>query len=133
MEGAYSIRRNDLLYPELSFQINGALFEVFKQVGGGHLEKYYQKAVAQSLKSKNISFVEQYYVPVKFQNEIIVKYYLDFLIENKIVLELKRGRYTSLGVINQTKQYLKALNLQLAIIGCFATDAVITKRILNLY
>jgi len=118
--------QTNFLYPELSYEIRGTLFDVHNELGGGHKEKYYQKA-------KNISFVEQYYVPVKFQNEIIVKYYLDFLIENKIVLELKRGRYTSLGVINQTKQYLKALNLQLAIIGCFATDAVITKRILNLY
>jgi GxxExxY protein len=121
------------LYTELSYKIRGCLFDVHNALGGGHKEKYYQKAVAEALRSKNISFVEQYYVPVKFQNIIVGKYYLDFLVENKIVLELKRGRYTSVGVINQTKQYLNALDLKLAIIACFATDAVITKRILNLY
>jgi len=39
----YILRRNDLLYPELSYRVNGALSEVFRQLGGGHREKYYQK------------------------------------------------------------------------------------------
>lgn len=125
--------QTNFLYPELSYKIRGCLFDVHNALGGGHKEKYYQKAVAQALKTKNISFVEQYYVPIKFQDILVGKYYLDFLIEDEIVLELKRGRYTSVGVINQTKQYLKALNLKLAIIACFATDAVITKRMINLY
>jgi len=53
-----------LLYPELSTKINGALIDVFKQIGGGHLEKYYQKAVALALQKKGLSFTEQKYVPV---------------------------------------------------------------------
>lgn len=127
----YSLKRDDLIFPELSFIINGVMFAVYNQLGGNHPEKYYQQAVSVGLKNKSIKFIEQYYVPLKFENEIIGKYYLDFLIENKIVLELKRGRYVPPVIYNQTLQYLEALNLPLALIGCFAQDCVVIKRIIN--
>lgn len=126
------IEREDLLYPELSYKIVGALFDVHNQIGGGHPERYYQKAVAIALTNIGLRFSEQYYVPLQFAGKKIGSYYLDFLIEDKIILELKRGRYTSLAVLNQTKQYLQVLSLQLAIIASFATDCVVTKRVINI-
>ncbi|MFA5128115.1 MAG: GxxExxY protein [Patescibacteria group bacterium] len=132
MEGQHQLRRMDLLYPDLSYIINGILFSVYRQLGGGHKESYYQKAVATALRDKGIKFVEQYYVPLKYNNQIVGKYYLDFLIEDKIVLELKRGKYLVAKVIDQTNQYLKTLNLQLAIIACFTYTGVTPKRIINI-
>ena len=111
MEGQHQVRRADLLYPDLSYKINGILFDVYKQLGGGHKESYYQKAIAVALKERGIKFVEQYYVPLKFNDQVVGKYYLDFLIEDKIVLELKRGKYLVAKVIDQTSQYLKTLVL----------------------
>lgn len=134
MEGRptkYIIKKDNLLYPELSFKVNGILFDVYNKLGGGHAEKYYEKAVAIALKNSNVLFSEQHHVPIRFQGQKIGSYFLDFLIEEKIVLELKRGRYIPLSVINQTKQYLESLNMKLAIIGCFAHDCVVIKRIVN--
>lgn len=127
------LRRKDLIYPELSYKINGVLIEVFKELGGGHQEKYYQKAAAAGLKEKNLQFQEQYYVPLTFHGSPVGKYFLDFLIEDKIVLELKRGIFVPANVINQTKQYLSALNLQLGLVACFTNSGVVIKRILNTY
>ena len=53
----YVLRRQDLLYPELSFKINGVLFDVFKQLGGNHQERYYQKAVAAGLAEESLPFL----------------------------------------------------------------------------
>jgi len=131
MKKQYSLKRDDLLYPELSFKINGILFDVFKQLGGGHQEKYFQKAVAIALKDNGLKFSEEFYVPLKFNDKIIGKYFLDFLIENKIILELKRDKYIPANIIQQTKQYLSALNLELALIACFTYGGVIIKRIIN--
>lgn len=127
----YKVFKTDLLFPELSFQINGVLFEAFNLIGGSHPEKTIQKAVAAILENKKLKFVEQYYVPIKIGDKIIGKYFLDYLIDDKIVLELKRGRYLPKNVYNQMEQYLKILNLPLAIIGCFAHDCVIIKRVIN--
>ncbi|MDD2656845.1 MAG: GxxExxY protein [Patescibacteria group bacterium] len=132
-QGGGKLKRKDILYPELSYTINGALFEVFRQMGGGHREKYYQKAVSLALKKRGLEFQEQFYIPVKFDNNVVGKYYLDFLIEDKIVLELKRGNIHVINNIDQVKEYLSALNLKLAIIASFTFDGVKSNRILNEY
>lgn len=129
----YKIYKKDLLYPELSFRINGILFQISRDIGGGHKENYYQKAVKIGLQKKGIKFKEQFYVPLKFEGEIVGKYYLDFLIEDKIVLELKRGQFITAHIINQTLQYLSALNLKLGLIVCFTFRGVHIKRIINQY
>ena len=100
-------------------------------MGGGHIEKYYQKAIQIGFEKNGITFKEQYYVPLKFEGRIIGKYYLDFLIEDKIILEIKRGQFIHGAVINQTKQYLSALNLQLGLVACFTHTGVHIKRIIN--
>ncbi|MBI2436352.1 MAG: GxxExxY protein [Candidatus Magasanikbacteria bacterium] len=105
--------------------------DVYNQIGGNHQEKYIQKAVAIGLEKVGLKFTEQFYVPIKMDGKIVGKYYLDFLIEDRIILELKRGRYIPRNVYFQTTQYLDSLNLKLAIVACFATDAVIIKRIIN--
>jgi len=131
MEEKYQVKRPDLIYPELSFKINGALFEVFKQIGGGHDERYIQKAVAEALKERQIQFEEQKYVTVNYKNELIKKLFLDFLVENCIVVELKRGKFLPVRNIDQVQEYLQALGLKLAIIGCFTYNGVVIKRIIN--
>ena len=127
----YKIYKKDLIYPELSFKINGILFEVFNLIGGSHPEKTIQKAVAAMLDKKGHDYAEQFYVPIKVADKIVGKYFLDFLIEDKIILELKRGRYLPKNVYKQVGQYLQSLNLPLAIVGCFAHDCVVIKRIIN--
>ncbi|MBP9731887.1 MAG: GxxExxY protein [Candidatus Magasanikbacteria bacterium] len=131
MGGTYLLRRNDLLYPELSFRINGILYEVARELGGGHQEKHYQKAVAVGLQNQKIKFQEQFYTPLTFQGEQVGKYFLDFLVEDNIVIELKRGLFIPRKIIEQTFQYLQALDLQLGIIACFTNQGVIIKRIIN--
>jgi GxxExxY protein len=131
MKETYMIRRNNLLHPELSFKINGLLFDVHNELGGGHPEKHYQKAVAMAFKKSGLSFREQVYTPLTFKDQHVGKYFLDFLIEDKIVLELKRGKYINRVVIIQAKKYLTSLNLCLAVVACFAQDCVVTKRIVN--
>lgn len=129
----YNLKRQDLLYPELSYKINGILFEVFRQLGGGHREKYYQLAIKEALEKEGIKFKEQFYVPLKFNDKVVGKYFLDFLIEDKLVLELKRGKIVAINNINQVKQYLTALNLKLALVVSFTHTGAKINRILNEY
>lgn len=83
-------KRDDFIYPELSFKIVGILFETYNQLGFGRHEKHYQRAIAKLFKDNNIKFTEQTYFPIKINEEKIGNYYLDFLVENKIVLEIKK-------------------------------------------
>ncbi len=126
------MQRKDLIYPELSYKINGILFKVFKEMGPGYQEKYYQRAVSEELKSNKFNFKEQLKSDLIYQNKRIGNYYLDFLIEDKIILELKKGDYFKKSNIDQVYAYLKANKLKLGLLANFTSQGVKVKRILNI-
>ena len=123
---------NKVIYKELSYKVVGILFEVYNELGFGYQEKYYEKAIEKCFFKEKISFKRQAPFNLKFKDEIVGKYYLDFLIENKIVLEIKKGNYFPKRNINQVKEYLKVTGLKLAILANFTSDGVKFLRILNL-
>ena len=125
------VKRKDLLYPDLSYTIVGSAFEVFNELGPGHSEKNYQKAFAVLFELKKIQFKEQVYYPLSFRNKIIGKIFLDFLVEEKIIVELKKDeRYTKVH-IDQVLNYLKISNLKLAILINITKTGVDYRRIVN--
>jgi GxxExxY protein len=121
-----------VVYPELSYQIIGILFEVWNEIGYSHKEKYIERAVAQSLIKNKILFKEQLKVDLNFNGNKIGVYFLDFLIDNKIILELKKKDFFSKNDINQVYNYLKLTGLKLGIIAHLTSKGVRFKRILNL-
>ncbi|OGD66210.1 hypothetical protein A3F08_03155 [Candidatus Berkelbacteria bacterium RIFCSPHIGHO2_12_FULL_36_9] len=125
-------KREDLIYPELSYGIVGILFDVYNEVGFGHKEKYYQNAIRVALKNTKFRFKEQVYSPLEYKEERIGKYFLDFLIEEKIILEIKVGSLFRRQNIDQVYAYLKANNLKLGIIANFTRTGVSYKRIVNI-
>ena len=126
------LRRDDLLYPELSYQIIGILFSVFNQLGYGYREKYYQRAIKNELLNFKIPFKEQITFPVGYKDKIIGRNIFDFLIDNKIILEIKRGDHFSQRDIIQTTGYLKSAGLKLAILARFSSRGLKFKRIINI-
>lgn len=121
-----------VVYPKLSYNIVGCLFEVFKKLGFGHREKYYQKAVCEELSRQNIPFQKEVILPLNYKNKVVGRVILDFLIDDKIILELKIGNYFRKENIDQVYSYLKVNNLKLGIIANFTRNGVKFKRILNL-
>lgn len=126
------VNKKDLLYPELSYQIVGCAYDVFNEIGFGHPEKFYQRAFAEALKNKKLSFTEQLYFPIKFNEKIVGKMYFDFLVEEKVIIELKKNASFSKQNIDQVNQYLKTTGLQLAILVNFSPTGVICKRMVNI-
>jgi GxxExxY protein len=129
---AKKLKRSDLIYPELSYKIVGILFEVYNNLGPGHKERYYQKAIAVALRTAKISFKEQVYSPVIFKDNNVGNYFLDFLIEDKIVLEIKSGEKFLKQNIAQIYSYLKTKKLKLGILANFTKEGLKFKRIVNL-
>lgn len=125
------LKRDDLVYPELSYKIVGFSYEIFNQIGGGHKEAVYQKAYSVILKENNVPFKEQVYYPVRFMGKTIGKNFFDFLIDDKIVVELKKDMRFSKAHIDQVLNYLKVSNLKLAILINFGNQGAICKRIIN--
>lgn len=127
-----SIRRKDLIYPELSYQIVGALFAVYHELGSGYLERVYQEAVAHALTENGLVFREQVPVPVEFRGKKVGQYFLDFVIGEKVILELKQGNRFRRGNTDQVNAYLKSTGLQLAILANFTPEGVKFRRFVNI-
>jgi len=124
---------NDIIYRDECYKIMGILFNVYKSLGYGLREKDYQQAIKEEFKINNINFSEQVRSPLKYNNKIIRNYYLDFLIDNQIVLEIKAKEKFYDDNIAQVYSYLKSTNLKLGIIANFTKKGVKFKRIVNLY
>ncbi len=122
---------SNLVEKELSYRIVGALFDVYNNLGGGYQEKYYQRAVSKEFKNRNIKFEEQIIIPLSFKGNSIGKYFLDFLIEDKIVLEIKAANKFYIRDIKQVLAYLKATNKSLGILANFNRNNLQFKRILK--
>jgi len=126
------LKRSDIIYPELSYKIVGSLFSVYNEIGPGHHEKYYQRAVAKALIDSGLKFKEQFFIPLEFHGEIIGKNFFDFLIEDKIILEIKKDNRFSKRHVDQVNRYLKLSGKQLALLANFDKNGVICKRFVNI-
>ncbi len=123
--------RKDLLYPELSYKIVGAMFDVYNEMGYGYQEKYYQKAISEKFKNYNMLFREQVPIKITLNGNEIGKYFLDFLIEEKVILEIKKMDKFLKSNIDQTYAYLQSTKLELGILANFTRRGVQYKRIIH--
>ena len=121
----------ELVYPELSYKLVGILFKVYKKLGGGYQEKIYQAAIKRKLIKNNIGFIEQVNVDLLYDGSKLYRYRLDFIIEHKIVLELKIAPKFAPRDIVQVLSYLKQSGLQLGILVSFSRQDIFFKRILK--
>lgn len=107
------------------------LFTVHNQLGSSLLEKYYQRALEKEFAKRKISFIREKEVKLLYDGEVIGKYFVDFIVDNKIVLELKAREKYSPRYFQQAYQYLKQLDLPLALLVNFRSDKISYKRIIN--
>lgn len=109
----------------------GVLFSVHNELGNRFQEKYYQRAVEEGLKMQNVNFEKELAIDLEFNSKKIGKFYLDFLIEDKIILEIKAVSHLSPKDFKQVLAYLIANNLELGILANFRTDRLTYRRVLN--
>jgi len=122
---------SEIIYPKLSYEVIGAAFKVFNNLGYGHNEKYYQRAFSEELKIRKLDFEREKEVDLLYLGKKIGKYRLDFIVENKIVAELKVLSDFRQRHIKQVLGYLKQTKLKLAIIIYFTKTGVRYRRVVN--
>lgn len=123
--------KTKLIYPELSYKIVGAFFDVHNALGGGLQEKYYQRALEEAFKKNNLNYQSQFLVQLTYNGKNIGRYFADFLVDDKIIVELKVGDKFYPKDINQVSAYLKATNKKLGILVNFGKKLVKYTRIVN--
>ncbi|MEW6687122.1 MAG: GxxExxY protein [Candidatus Edwardsbacteria bacterium] len=81
--------KTNIIYPDLSYKIMGAIFEVHRELGPGFLESVYEKALIEELSNRGLGVESQKVIDLMYRNKKIGIYRLDLVVEDKVVVEIK--------------------------------------------
>lgn len=121
----------EILHKELSYKINGILFKVHNKLGRFRNEKQYSDAVEEELKIAQISYKREFCLEKSFEGEGINRNKVDFLIDNKIILEIKAKPITTKNDYFQSQRYLHSADYKLGILVNFRRQYLKPKRVIN--
>lgn len=119
----------DLLYAELTYKIRGAIFSVYNSLGYGHKEQVYQKALEKELININLPFKREVNLNVKYKDETVGSYRPDFVIDEKVILELKAVEFMPKTFETQLLHYLKTTGFQLGLLINFGSPRLVIRRL----
>ncbi len=115
----------DLIYPELSYIITGICFDAHNELGRYAREKQYGDYLASKFKSINFPFLRE--IEIASTNNRI-----DFIVANKILLELKNKRIITKEDYCQVQRYLQACDIKLGLLINFRTQYLKPIRIVKI-
>jgi len=117
MSNYLNIENNKILFKEESYAIQGAVFEVYKEIGSGFLEPIYQECLSRELTFRNIPFLAQPEMRLSYKGVPLDQVYRpDFLCYDSIILELKATKILTDDFRAQLFNYLKISKLRLGLL-----------------
>jgi len=121
----------EYLYQELSYAVLGAAMEVHRVLGPGFLEFVYRQALAHELSLREISYSRETPLNVRYKGIQIGQYRTDFIIADKIILEIKAMNGLIPAHEAQALHYLAGTGLRLALLLNFGTESLQIKRLIR--
>lgn len=110
-------KSGELLHKDESYQIQGAIFDVYREVGTGFLESVYQECLEKELSRRNIPFQRQAEIRLAYKGERLEQYFVaDLICFDSILLELKACKALEPIHRAQLLNYLKATGLRLGLL-----------------
>ena len=119
---------------EITYEVRGAIYDVYKNLGPGLLESIYEEALVFELERRGLKVERQKPVPVFYQgNMLATELRLDLLVEDEVIIELKSVEEMKKVFSKQLLTYLRLLNKKIGILVNFNTDNILTsiQRIIN--
>ena len=119
---------------ELTYEIRGAIFDVYNEWGPGLLESVYEEALAFELKERGLEVDRQLEVPITYKgNELKTALRLDLMVNNQVIVELKSVEEMKPVFAKQLLTYLKLMNKRVGLLVNFNTSNIreSIRRIVN--
>ena len=105
---------------ELTYQIRGAIWDVYNDLGPGLLESVYEEALCYELELRGLKVERQKPVPINYKGNVLkTDLRLDLLVEDKVIIELKSVEELKPVFFKQTKTYLKLMNKHIGLLVNF--------------
>jgi GxxExxY protein len=113
---------------DITYAINGAVFEVNSILGPGFLEKVYENALFVELKERGLVARSQVPMTVSYKGEVVGEYAADLLVEDAVIVELKTVENLDKTHEAQLLNYLKATGLHVGLLVNFKHKKADIKR-----
>jgi GxxExxY protein len=121
---------NELIYKQESFEIIGCCMEVHRELGKGHSENVYKDALEIEFARSVLLFAREQEYKMLYKGVVLPhKYYADFVVMEKIILEVKAMECLTDSHIKQTLNYLAASKQNLGFLVNFGEDSLAYKRV----
>ncbi|MGD8245601.1 MAG: GxxExxY protein [Anaerolineae bacterium] len=117
-----------LLYRELTYTIIGAAMEVHSVLGPGFLESVYETALAQEFSLRNIAYQRQLLLQVRYKGIVAGEFRADFMVEDKVIVELKAVKQLEPIHEAQLINYLKGTGHRVGLLLNFGALSLQHKR-----
>lgn len=122
----------EIIYPKLSYTLQGGLYFVQNEVGIGRPEEAYHQAFKLWLEEKGIPYASKKPHPLTYRSQVAHILYPDFVIDGKITIELKaKLRFLQAGDWVQIMNYLKFRGDKLGLLVNMGLDRVYNQRVLR--
>lgn len=122
----------EYIYKDENYTIVGILFEVHKNLGKGFSEIVYKDAIEYEFQQQNITYKREKEFTVNYKDTTLKhKFYADFVVYDKIILEIKTVDCFNNSHYNQCLNYLKVSKNKLAILANFNLVSLEYKRIID--
>ena len=122
---------------DITYQIRGAIYDVYRNLGPGLLESVYEEALVYELEKRGLAVERQKEVSIQYDGHVLkTPLRLDLLVEGRVVVELKSVKEMQDVFWKQTRTYLRLLGLRVGILVNFNTDDILDgsiHRIVNGY
>ena len=114
---------------DLTYKINGAIFEVHRTLGEGFLEKVYENALLFELRNLGLQVESQVPVPVFYKGMMVGDYVADLVVEDQVILELKTAEDLTTVHQAQLLNYLRATGKPLGLLINFKGKKAMIRRL----
>jgi GxxExxY protein len=120
----------DIIYKEDSYKIIGCCIEVYNILGKGFNEIIYKDALACEFSNRSISFEREKEFSIRYKDIVLPhKYFADFIVYEKIILEAKAIERLTPNHIKQCLNYLAASKMKLSLLVNFGEDSLKYQRV----
>jgi len=125
------LKEQGIIYPELSYKICGLCFTVHNKLGRFRNEKQYADALEELLKEEQIDYKRELRLSTSFRGEKQGRNIIDFIIDSKLIVDLKAKSFIEKNDYFQMRRYLASNKNKLGLIVNFRQKYLYPKRVIN--
>jgi GxxExxY protein len=116
---------------EITYLIIGLFRKVYKELGSGFLEKVYENAMEFEFKKNKLKYKRQFPIKIYYQNNIMGEYIADFVVEDRIIVELKAKPFLTKIEESQLLNYLNSSDKEIGLLLNFGNEREVKRKIFH--